>query len=309
MVDAHTTPDLVQRAKRRRARMAYEAREQKTRRDLITPEGAALRLRIATASERAGAFIIDFVILIVALILGLIAIGYIAAELGWSGWNIAGAVAMLFAFTLRNFYFIFFELGRRAATPGKRLLGLRVAARNGGRLTANAVFARNFLREIEVFLPLSFLVSVGEDIGGWIALLGFLWSGLFLFFPIFNRDKLRGGDIIAGTWVIHSPKVKLQDDISTGSAGASEAAASLVFTQEQLGTYGVYELQVLETVLRQSSSKTKSEVANEIRKKIGWQRQSGESDIEFLNSFYAGVRKHLEQRLLLGDRKQDQYDT
>ncbi|MEO1407678.1 MAG: RDD family protein, partial [Pseudomonadota bacterium] len=214
MSDAPASPENVQRAQRRRARMAFQAREKKTARDLVTPEGAVLKLKIATASERAGAFIIDFIILIISLILGLIAIGYIAAELGFGGWNIANAIAMLFAFTLRNFYFIFFELGRRAATPGKRVLGLRVAARNGGRLTANAVFARNFLREIEVFLPLSFLLSADNTINGWIALLGLLWSALFLFFPIFNRDKLRSGDIIAGTWVIHAPKLKLQKDVT-----------------------------------------------------------------------------------------------
>jgi len=40
-----------------------------------------------------------------------------------------------------------------AATPGKRILGIRVAARNGKALTAEAVFARNAMRELEVFLP------------------------------------------------------------------------------------------------------------------------------------------------------------
>ncbi len=44
---------------------------------------------------------------------------------------------------LRTFWFIGFELGARAATPGKRLMGIRVVARDGGRLTADAVVARN----------------------------------------------------------------------------------------------------------------------------------------------------------------------
>ncbi|MEM7006869.1 MAG: RDD family protein [Pseudomonadota bacterium] len=301
-------PENVQRVQRRRARMAQRARDQKTIRELITPEGAVLKLRIASASERAGAFIIDFIILIVTLILGLIAIGYLAVELGFAGWNIAGAIAMLFAFTLRNFYFIFFEMGRRAATPGKRLLGLRVAARNGGRLTANAVFARNFLREIEVFLPLSFLLGIDQSVNGWIALMGLIWSGLFLLFPMFNRDKLRSGDIIAGTWVIHAPKVTLEKDVTTDRKQAPDDAKQLTFTAEQLSTYGVYELQVLEGVLRQSNDRTKKDVASEIRKKISWSPSSGETDIAFLNAFYAALRRHLEQRLLMGDRKQDQFD-
>lgn len=305
MSDTAASPEVIQQAQRRRARMAFQAREKKTQRDLITPEGAALKLRIATASERAGAFIIDFIILMVTLILGLLAISYTAVELGFRGWNIAAAVAMLFSFALRNFYFIAFELGRRAATPGKRLLGLRVAARNGGRLTANAVFARNFTREIEIFLPISFLISADDTINGWVALIGFLWSALFLFFPIFNRDKLRSGDIIAGTWVIHAPKVQLEKDI----ASADRVETSLAFSSEQLSTYGVYELQVLESVLRQSNDKTKSEVASEIRKKIGWAHDSSETDLAFLNAFYAALRRHLEQKLIMGDRKRDQFDT
>ncbi|HBQ48242.1 MAG TPA: RDD family protein, partial [Hyphomonas atlantica] len=49
-----------------------------------------------------------------------------------------------FYFFVRNFYYIFFELGAKAATPGKRALGIRVTSRSGGRLTANSVLARNF---------------------------------------------------------------------------------------------------------------------------------------------------------------------
>ncbi len=60
-------------------------------------------------------------------------------------------------FVLRNGWFILFEMGGRGATPGKRLMGLRVVARDGARLTGGAVIARNAMREIEVFLPLSFL--------------------------------------------------------------------------------------------------------------------------------------------------------
>src|SRR3546814_1427191 len=53
--------------------------------------------------------------------------------------DITQVVWMLGAFLLRTFWFIGFELGSRAATPGKRLMGIRVVARDGGRLTADAV--------------------------------------------------------------------------------------------------------------------------------------------------------------------------
>ena len=64
-------------------------------------------------------------------------------------------------------------------------MGLRVAARDGGRLTAEAVFARNAMREIEVFLPLTFILASasGDDRsdGGWLVLLGLGWALGFTF--------------------------------------------------------------------------------------------------------------------------------
>lgn len=310
MTDAAPTSNIEQ-ARRRRLRMADQANQDKLIRSLITPEGAALKLRLASAGERAGAFIIDFIILILTLIAGLLIIGYTAAELGYSGWNVATAIMSLFVFFLRNFYFVCFELGRRAATPGKRTLGLRVAARNGGRLTANAVFARNFVREVEVFMPLTFLIMTmgADDVNGWIALFGLLWSGVFLLFPIFNKDKLRAGDLIAGTWVIHAPKIALQKDILRAAGAASTTGqANPVFTPDQLNAYGIHELHVLENVLRKSNAKTLASVAERIKGKIKWTTSKPESDRTFLEAYYAALRKHLEQKLLMGKRKTDKFD-
>ena len=42
-----------------------------------------------------------------------------------------------------------FEMGPRGATPGKRLLKMRVASRDGGRLTPEAVVARNLSSQRE----------------------------------------------------------------------------------------------------------------------------------------------------------------
>lgn len=300
-------------AKDRSVRAAAGQPLRRYERDLVTPEGTVLKLRLATASERAGAVLIDFLIIFLALFVGLAAIGYAAAGFGFEGLNLALALASVFVFAMRNFYFIAFELGRRSATPGKRVLGLRVAARNGGRLSANAVFARNFLREVEVYLPLQFLVfgAGGDGVNGWIALLGLLWSGLFLFFPVFNRDKLRAGDLLAGTWVIHAPKIRLDKDVSgNGRAGMPESAANAyVFTPAQVGTYGIHELHVLEDVLRKSAPEVRSSVAERIRKKIGWQAAPGETDLAFLEAYYAALRRHLEQKLLLGTRKIDKFDA
>jgi hypothetical protein len=65
---------------------------------------------------------------------------------------------------------------------------------------------------------------------------------------LFNKDRLRIGDLLAGTWVVSIPKRQLASDIS---AAMAPRAQWLSFTPEQLDAYGVYELQTLERVLRE----------------------------------------------------------
>lgn len=298
----------VEAARRRRARMLAEKRQSRMLRRLVTPEGAVIHLKIATAAERAGAFLIDLAIQWAIVIATGIGLGFSMRAMGQDSMNIAFALWMVFYFFVRNFYYICFELGRKAATPGKRALGLRVAARDGGRLTANSVLARNFIREIEVGLPFQFLLMGGGQVGAWMALFGLVWSGIFLFFPIFNKDKMRVGDLIAGTWVIRAPKAKLMGDISSAAA-SRESLGRFAFTPEQADAYGIHELHVLEDVLRQSSQDVKAQVALRIREKIGWAVQPGETDIAFLEAYYAALRRRLEQRMLLGDRKADKFDV
>src|SRR3546814_10263749 len=93
-------------------------------------------------------------------------------------------------FLFRNAYFHSVELGPRGATPGKRIAGIRIAARDGGRLTAEMVIARNLLRDIELFLPIVFLSSAGVESGAaWLAATG--WLLIFMLVPMFKRDALR----------------------------------------------------------------------------------------------------------------------
>ncbi len=304
---SETTALNPKAAASRRARLARDTREAKRRRDLVTPEGARLELKIANASERAGAFLIDLSLQFLSILIGVLIIAFATSRMGFQGWQIGWALASVLVFFLRNFYFIAFELGRRAATPGKRALGLRVAARSGGRLTANAVFARNFMREVEVFLPLTFLTMGGDSLNATIGLMGLIWSGIFLLFPIFNKDKLRIGDLIAGTWVIHAPKAKLLPDIAAVSPSATPGVFN--FSPAQIDAYGIHELHVLEDVLRRSPPEVKAAVAERIRAKIGWTAQPGEEDLPFLEAYYAGLRRRLEQRMLLGDKKADKFDS
>lgn len=283
--------------------LAYRAGNQRT---LVTPEGVDLRIRLATAGQRAGAFTIDFLLLavflaILSIVLAFAGIGTAASGSG-DGVQLVFVVWMLGAFLLRNFYFIAFEMGRRSATLGKRMTGLRVVARDGGRLTADAVIARNLMREIEIFLPLAF-IGGGEGVDGLIALAGLAWAAIFLFFPLFNKDRLRAGDIIAGTWVVHAPRSKLEIDLSEPGA---EQFDRFAFTDEQLDAYGEYELQTLETVLRSGNADTQQAVANTIRDKIGW--HYADSDHDFLSAYYVALGARLERGMLFGKRRLDKFD-
>jgi hypothetical protein len=196
-----------------------------------------------------------------------------------------------------------FEMRPAAATPGKRLLGLRVVARDGGRLAGAAVFARNAMRELEIFMPLSFLASAGRSLDPWVATAGLLWTAVFVFFPLFNRDRLRAGDLIAGTWVVKSPKPLLLNDLTE-----QKIATSYAFTLEQIDVYGERELHVLEDVLRATDPGTMSAVADRIRRKIGWTPLRSETDFDFLNAYYKALRGRLESRLLLGRRRHSKHE-
>lgn len=269
----------------------------------VTPEGVDLRLQVGTAGERAGAFMLDFLI-IMALLTGLTLLAAGAAFLSRLEWaELAFVVWVLVSFLIRNGYFLYFELRPGAATPGKRVVGLRVASRDGGRLRAEAVFARNVMREIELYLPLSFLATSFGELGWVTMVLGFLWAGVFLFLPVFNRDKLRAGDLVAGTWVVRAPKSKLKLDLSSVSLEPVYA-----FTTAQLDAYGVTELQVLEDVLRARDVKVMREVRERIVRRIAY-TEPVLADADFLRAYYAGLRGRLEQRLLFGRRKRDKFDV
>jgi uncharacterized RDD family membrane protein YckC len=293
--------------------------DDRSRRSIVTPEGVPLPVDLASRSERAAAFLIDLVI-ILAILLLLVLLGVLIA---WAITDLTGlrfaawmAVALLLAwFVVRSFYFSFFELRWHGATPGKHVFKLRVIDRGGGPLRADAVFARNLMREVEVFLPMTLLLAgAGDAIEGWVVLLTLGWMLILTFMPLFNRDRLRAGDIIAGTWVIAQPKALLLSDLLENAAATAPAElvqeAAFAFTQAQLDIYGIHELQTLENVLRQdgpTAAITRDEVARRIRKKIDWPGETGDSRL-FLQSFYAALRRRLEARLLFGVRRKDQHD-
>jgi uncharacterized RDD family membrane protein YckC len=283
---------------------------------LVTPEGLALPFTLGSRGARAAALILDLILIsVLEVAVTLIAIFAVSGiSDGWKkddlppGLELLAVLWIAAMFLFRYGYFLYFELGPRGATPGKRAAGIRIAARDGGRLTAEAVIARNLLRDIEIFAPIAFLFSAGSEGGAanWAAV---GWLLVFALFIVFNKDRMRAGDLIAGTWVVEAPKRKLEQAMSLGEAARGHSAttgAQYRFGDEELSIYGEYELQALEQVLRQDQQTALVAVAEAICTKIGWNAGSGD-ERAFLDAFYAQLRAKLERDMRFGKRKADKY--
>lgn len=271
------------------------------RRRFVTPEGVDLQLELGGAGTRAAAFLIDVTLMLIVMIA--VTAALFALDQATQA-DIAKILWLIGAFVLRNGWFVLFETGGRGATPGKRLMGLRVVARDGARLTAGAVLARNAMREIEVFLPLSFLGAQAATgtADAFLTIFAMLWTGIFLLFPLFNRDRLRIGDLVAGTWVVQTAVRTLVPDLAPTSDRPRR-----VFSETALALYGIYELQALEDVIRGGDDLARITVAAAIRRKAGL-ADDGDDDA-FLADYYAALCGRLEGGLLVGRRRLDKHSA
>jgi len=151
-----------------------------TLRTVELPEGVEIQLRVAGPMVRAVAFIYD------ALFIGLIfiAAGILTSlsALAWGG-AIAEGIYLILNFIIFWFYFVYFESGKRSATPGKRKLGLIVTTDTGGPISAQQALIRNFIRVID-FLPMGFLLGLVASLS--------------------NKNFQRLGDLAAGTVVCYA---------------------------------------------------------------------------------------------------------
>lgn len=277
----------------------------RSRRALSTPEGVSLEVQIPGHGERMAAFLLD----ILFMGAGVFCLYLVLVFLFLSGspWLVGRTVLLFLAFVVRNLYFVHFELAWQGRTPGKKICGLRVVSRRGGELSPGAVIARNLTREVEFFLPFTLFLGMGQ---------GALWKNLTLLgwvlcisaVPLFNREHLRAGDLLGGTGVIAMPRRVLARELAEpeGPHGAKE----FIFTHEQLGIYGAFELQVLEEVLRRSQGPGNdallTEVCLKIRRKIGWEEKlPAGSERRFLTAFYTAERAELERGQLMGHLRED----
>jgi uncharacterized RDD family membrane protein YckC len=271
-------------------------------REIVTPEGVILHVECAQYGERITAFLLDFVFLLTMnLVLILIPVATLSAAVRAQA---MAAIVGLIAFLIRSLYFVYFELAWRGMTPGKRIVGLRVINRSGGPLRASSVAARNLMRELECFMPLQAVLAIGvAEPGRWERIALTLWLVLLAILPLCNRDRLRIGDLLAGTMVIATPKRRLLPDLV-------EAGVDQSFTDAQLRAYGAFELQVLEEVLRQAvnelTAQLQRDVCERVRRKIGWATPVPPVEAAaFLSRFYAAQRAFLERERLYGRRRED----
>lgn len=160
-----------------------------TQRTVETPEGIALDLRVAGPVVRALAWLLDSLLKYSVLIACLMGLAYLGST-GFGLW-------LLGFFLLEWFYPVFFEVYRDGATPGKRVLGLKVVSDNGAPVDFSASLIRNLLRAAD-FMPVLY--------------------GFGLVSMLLNRDFKRLGDLAAATIVIYRERsaVFSQADLPQG---------------------------------------------------------------------------------------------
>jgi uncharacterized membrane protein SpoIIM required for sporulation/uncharacterized RDD family membrane protein YckC len=167
--------------------------------ELETPEHVAIGFDLAGPGSRFAAFLVDGVIIFLALLAiiittFIIAILVVPTILGPA--TLAGG--LLLSFALFWGYFVFYEGFREGQTPGKRRLGLRVVQEGGYPLTLRGAAVRNLMRVIDV-----------QPLPSW------LLGGAFI---MLHPRAQRLGDIAAGTIVVRERRVPAlaEDAVTTG---------------------------------------------------------------------------------------------
>jgi len=280
--------------------------------EVRTPEGVVLPFTQAGLFDRLAALLFDQFVLLVATTVVLVG-GCALAPKGAEGHFFA--LFLFVNFLLRMAYFPWFEMRGGGATPGKRVLRIRVISRDGGALRSEQVLARNLTREFEVMLPLTVVAGPGAafpDLPTWAGLLCLLWMLVGAMLPLFNPRRLRLGDLLGGTTVVAMPRTSLLRDLAletpaTATTDAGDEAYR--FSALQLEQYGIDQLHVLEDLLRDETGiereLTLQAVLRKVEEKVGWPTPTPDAAArEFLLAFYRQLRANLEQRALFGERRE-----
>lgn len=143
-------------------------------------DGVEIHLRVAGPAARSVAWLLDLILFIALILVLLLLVSVIGPGLGE---QTAQGLFLLGLFFLSWFYNVFFEMGKRAATPGQRFMGLKVASVSGAPVRWPQSIIRNLLRVID-FMPGCYLFG--------------------LMCCLFTRRFQRLGDLVADTVVIYA---------------------------------------------------------------------------------------------------------
>lgn len=154
-------------------------------------EGVEVRLRIAGPLPRGMALGIDLALQGALLTTGAFLLVFMGMGVGS---EVATGLFLLVWFFMRWWYPVLFEASKRGATPGKRMMGLRVVQTSGAPITFGQAILRNFLRWIDE-MPLWPMVWTG---GMPVPTMAFGLASCMA-----TRRFQRLGDLAAGTVVIY----------------------------------------------------------------------------------------------------------
>lgn len=153
-----------------------------------TPEGIELGVRIAGPVVRGFAYFIDSLIKFVVYFALYFLVLFSYAGLSESSFNVLIGILLILMFFFEWFYSVFFEIFKDGATPGKKVMGIKVICDSGVPITWSSSLTRNIVRVVDMLPFFYFFPSCGVG----------------LLFILFGKNFKRIGDIAAGTIVVHA---------------------------------------------------------------------------------------------------------
>lgn len=171
-------------------------------------EGVEIHLRMAGPYVRVLAYLLDFIIRVGICIVAQLLLALCGLIIGVT---VAQGLSLLLMFFLMFFYYIIFEAGKRGASPGKRVMGLRVVDTSGAPISYGQAFIRNMLRFADGMPIFSY--------------------GFGLLSTLLTKRFQRLGDLLANTVVVYDRLPKMQ--IASLPPVLESRAPSVPLTREE----------------------------------------------------------------------------